>query len=38
MRFVFYADIQNGHQKWQENDFWQKVACAKFEENPQVVA
>ena len=22
--FAFYAEIQNGHQKWQENDFWEK--------------
>ena len=22
--FVFYAEIQNGHQKWWENDFWEK--------------
>ena len=22
--FAFYAEILNGHQKWQENDFWQK--------------
>ena len=21
----FYAEIQNGHQKWQENDFWEKL-------------
>ena len=21
---VFYAEIQNGHQKWHENDFWEK--------------
>ena len=20
----FYAEIQNGHQKWRENDFWEK--------------
>ena len=19
---VFYAEIQNGHQRWQKNDFW----------------
>ena len=22
--FPFYAEIQNGHQKWRENDFWEK--------------
>ena len=22
--FAFYAEIQNGHQKWRENDFWEK--------------
>ena len=22
--FAFYAEIQNGHQKWHENDFWEK--------------
>ena len=22
--FAFYAEIQNGHQKWQENDFGEK--------------
>ena len=22
--FAFYAEIQNGHQNWQENDFWEK--------------
>ena len=22
--FAFTAEIQNGHQKWQENDFWEK--------------
>ena len=22
--FEFYAEIQDGHQKWQENDFWGK--------------
>ena len=22
--FLFYAEIQNGHQKWQENNFWEK--------------
>ena len=22
--FAFYAKIQNGHQKWRENDFWEK--------------
>ena len=22
--FAFYAEIQNGHQKWWENDFWEK--------------
>ena len=22
--FVFYAEIQDGHQKWQERDFWEK--------------
>ena len=22
--FAFYVEIQNGHQKWQENDFWEK--------------
>ena len=22
--FAFYAEIQDGHQKWQENDFWKK--------------
>ena len=22
--FAFYAKIQNGHQKWHENDFWEK--------------
>ena len=21
---MFYAEIQNVHQKWQENDFWKK--------------
>ena len=21
--FAFYAEIQNGHQKWRENDFWE---------------
>ena len=21
---VFYPEIQNGHQKWHENDFWEK--------------
>ena len=21
--FVVYAEIQDGHQKWQENDFWE---------------
>ena len=21
---VFYAEIQNGHQKWRENNFWEK--------------
>ena len=25
MCFAFYAEIQNGHQKWHENDFWQTV-------------
>ena len=23
--FVFYAEIQDGHQKWLENDFWEKL-------------
>ena len=23
--FAFYAEFQDGHQKWQENNFWQKV-------------
>ena len=23
--FIFYAEIQYGHQKWWENHFWQKV-------------
>ena len=23
---AFYADIQDDHQKWRENDFWKKVA------------
>ena len=22
--FAFYTEIQNGHQNWQENDFWGK--------------
>ena len=22
--FAFYAEIQDGHQKWQQNDFWEK--------------
>ena len=22
--FVFFAEIQNGQQKWRENDFWEK--------------
>ena len=22
--FAFYAEIQNGHEKWRENDFWKK--------------
>ena len=22
--FVFYTEIQNGHQIWRENDFWEK--------------
>ena len=22
--YVFYAEIQDGHQKWQQNDFWEK--------------
>ena len=22
--FASYTEIQNGHQKWQENDFWEK--------------
>ena len=22
--FVFYTEIQDGGQKWRENDFWQK--------------
>ena len=22
--FAFYTEIQDGGQKWQENDFWQK--------------
>ena len=22
--FAFYAEIQDGHQKWRENDFWEK--------------
>ena len=22
--FAFYAEIQNGHPKWGENDFWEK--------------
>ena len=22
--FPFHAEIQDGHQKWQENDFWEK--------------
>ena len=24
--FAFYAEIQDGRQKWQENNFWEKVA------------
>ena len=24
--FAFYAEIQYGHQKWQENHFWQNIA------------
>ena len=24
--FAFYPEIQDGHQKWRENDFWQTVA------------
>ena len=24
--FGFYTQIQDGGQKWQENDFWQKVS------------
>ena len=23
--FAFYAEIQNGHQKWRENEFWEKL-------------
>ena len=23
---AFYAEIQDGHQKWRENNFWVKVA------------
>ena len=23
--FAFYAEIQDGHQKWQESDFWEKL-------------
>ena len=23
--FAFYAEIQNGHQKWQEKDFWENL-------------
>ena len=26
MRFWFYIEIQDGHQKWQENDFWEKLS------------
>ena len=26
MFFAFYAEIQDGHQKLQENDFWKKLA------------
>ena len=22
--FAFHAEIQNGHQKWRENDIWEK--------------
>ena len=22
--FAFYVEIQDGHQKWRENDFWEK--------------
>ena len=22
--FAFYAEIQDGHQRWRENDFWKK--------------
>ena len=25
MYFAFYGKIQDGHQKWRDNDFWQKV-------------
>ena len=23
--FVFYAEIQDGHQKWQETEFWEEL-------------
>ena len=23
--FAFYAEIQNGYQKWKENDIWEKL-------------
>ena len=23
--FLFYAEIQDGHQKWRESDFWEKL-------------
>ena len=25
--FAFYVEIQNGHQKWRENNFWPKLAA-----------
>ena len=25
MVFAFYVEIQDGHQKWRKNDFWQKM-------------
>ena len=28
--FAFYAEIQDGHQKWWENDFWEQLQITLF--------
>ena len=34
--FAFYAEIQNGYQKWRENDFWEKSQIVDSADNLRV--